>query len=339
MTVAHYRDPVSGIWVPLTAIQGPPGPSGGLIATQLKQAQPTVAGGEWSGTTALGQNYQDRAGAGAQTMAINFTPPVDCYWEVHGYVGMHEKTDAAYHNAHVYFSIGPTDENGRSQVMSRQTQHSAVQTDMTYDLTATFKLKAGITYNVTMAFGMTGGSFRYWIHPSHLFIEGKAWPVTPVDASGVPLIKGQLIYEDRIMGNNTGTGYSPNISGTAYGNLYRDAAATLPLQINYTPTVDCNLEASLLVGNTQKVDAAYHAGWMALRLDPADVDGVTQGSFILTGHATVMQHLGAYIERKFKLLGGQPYIIKGMFGNTSGGTWRYQQTPDSLFLKVKAWAR
>jgi hypothetical protein len=163
-----------------TGFIGPQGPKGdkgdtgasgaGLLAVQMKRG----TSGTFSGTIPAGGSLPLSDGSGG-FMVITFTPAVDCWWEVHGLIGLLQKQDAAYHPCYGTLDCIPQDEDASPGVAARLTQHSGVNTDANRVLSDMFKLKAGIAYTARLGLSSAGGSWRYYMAENLLHIRGKAW--------------------------------------------------------------------------------------------------------------------------------------------------------------------
>src|SRR4051812_4396578 len=70
----------------------------------------------------------DRTGAGSINMRLTYTPPVDCWWEINGNIGIVQKIDAAYHYAYGTLQLAPADVDGISRAMQIAMQNNLVQT-------------------------------------------------------------------------------------------------------------------------------------------------------------------------------------------------------------------
>lgn len=119
---------------------------------------------------------QDRTGGGALPMQLAYTPPVDAWWEVHGFIGLVNKIDANYNYGMGQLVLAPADVDASTQVVAYVTQHSAVQTYEPRDMTRIWKLAAGVAYVCQLGLAVSGGTWTYYCGPSQLYIQGKAWP-------------------------------------------------------------------------------------------------------------------------------------------------------------------
>jgi hypothetical protein len=151
--------------------QGPPGPAGGMLNTQRLI-------GSGSGYRAVpgtgGQVYADTAGV--VPMRLSYTPPVNCWWEVHGNMGTIQKLDAAYHYGYMDLILTPADADGYDRTEQIEEQHSTVQIYAFRSALMLFKLTAGVAYRCDMLFSTQGGSWQYSQNTANLSMIGKAWP-------------------------------------------------------------------------------------------------------------------------------------------------------------------
>jgi hypothetical protein len=109
-------------------------------------------------------------------MRLNYTPPIDAWWDVHGEIGLIACDTAAYVYAYGTLTLTPADADnygGNSMVVM---QHSQVNVYENRKLHSLFKLKAGVAYTADLGFSPAGGSWRYYCGPQQLSISGKAWP-------------------------------------------------------------------------------------------------------------------------------------------------------------------
>lgn len=111
-----------------------------------------------------------------------------------------------------------------------------------------------------------------------------------------------------------------------------------PLQIAYTPDVDCWWEVDAFVGGIAKDDAAYHYSYLALLISPSDVDGFDSRYVIYTQHNQVQTYAEREIRHIFNLAAGTTYVCN-MRHDPNAGTWEYYQTSLTCFLTGKAWAK
>lgn len=199
MTALKYWD--GSAWVTVPAIQGPTGPAGptggtsyyeqaadpgavmnGSLWVDTDEAPLTMPGTiidvqKLNGTNAAyvaitsGSRFKVSAGA---DLALSYTPPVNCWWDVDLVVGTLQKTDAAYHYAQIYIGLTPTDEDGIAAVNTTKTQHSTVQTFEPQVISSLFKLKANTAYQVWASMSTSGGTWQYWQGSTQLWIQAKA---------------------------------------------------------------------------------------------------------------------------------------------------------------------
>ena len=143
-----------------------------------------------------------------------------------------------------------------------------------------------------------------------------------------------LLDVQRMFGQNNG--YRTVTTGQ---QITVNAAATIGLQLVYTPPVDCWWEVDFHMGLVQKTDAAYHYMQPSINLSPADVDGIgVMGIDTLTQHLTVQTFEPHNMRALFKLAAGIAYTTYPVVA-MSGGTWQYHQHQNHLSMFGKAWAR
>jgi hypothetical protein len=113
---------------------------------------------------------------GGGPMRITYTPPVDAWWDVSGFIGIVNKVDAAYNYIYGGLLISPQDEDGVVESLRLVMQHSQVNTFEWREASRLFKLKAGISYSVDLYLGGNdGGVWQYYRGPNHLHLSAKAF--------------------------------------------------------------------------------------------------------------------------------------------------------------------
>lgn len=207
MTAFKYWDEVTSTWKVLGSVQGPVGPAGpaggpgpATLETFIGPNAPAPRGDYtvWVDTdepdpTAVGilntqrllgqgASYKAAAGglvyadaAGTVPMRLYYTPPVNCWWEVHAEMGTIQKLDAAYHYGYLDVVLSPADADGFAYVENLEVQYNGVQTYAFRAPTGLFKLVAGQAYTVQMNFNIQGGSWQYANGPANLSMFAKAW--------------------------------------------------------------------------------------------------------------------------------------------------------------------
>jgi len=123
----------------------------------------------------------------------------------------------------------------------------------------------------------------------------------------------------------------------ANGAFFMRSGST-PLQITYTPDVDCWWAVDAFVGGIAKDDAAYHYSYLSLNISPNDVDGFDFRQVIYTQHNQVQTYGEREIRHIFNLAAGTTYSCTMSF-SANGGTWEYYQASLTCFLTGKAWAK
>lgn len=110
-------------------------------------------------------------------LQLQYTPPVDAWWEVSLQVGLVQKVDAAYHQAYAGVLVTPAPASGSGQAWgARLTQHSTVDTYAFRAVSKLFRLAAGVTYTAQGAWSADGGTWQYFQGAGYLWIQGRAWP-------------------------------------------------------------------------------------------------------------------------------------------------------------------
>ena len=132
------------------------------------------------------------------------------------------------------------------------------------------------------------------------------------------------------------SGYAMPIAETVDANNMRSGST--PLQITYTPDVDCWWAVDAFVGGIAKDDAAYHYSYLSLNISPNDVDGFDFRQVIYTQHNQVQTYGEREIRHIFNLAAGTTYSCTMSF-SANGGTWEYYQASLTCFLTGKAWAK
>jgi len=145
---------------------------------------------------------------------------------------------------------------------------------------------------------------------------------------------GGLLAVQRIFGSNPA--YATIVNGQKF---FCNAAKTVPLQVAYTPPVDCWWETELLVGIMNKTDAAYHPAFVNIYCTPADADGRTQVWMTETQHSTVQTYCFKHITALWRLTANVAYTAYSWFSQlATAGTWQYHQQDSTLSMQGRAWA-
>lgn len=172
---------------------GPPLPVGGATGESLVKASANPQDAQWAipkgalidvqkiiGANSAykvmtsGQRFATVA-AGTTDLALSYTPPVDVWWEVTFFLGILNKTDAAYHYAQPGLYINPADADGWQGPVGTKMQHSTVQTFEHQVIVGLFKLAANVAYQAYCACGFSGGTWQYHQGPQQLTLTAKAY--------------------------------------------------------------------------------------------------------------------------------------------------------------------
>jgi hypothetical protein len=131
---------------------------------------------EYSGgyANSSGGAIYDRAGAGATQMVLAYTPPVDCWWDLRGHIGIVSWSTAAYGYVYGTVRLNQADLDGSIAVMQLITQHSQVQLYEGRTIQKLFKLAAGVTYTASLMLDGGSGTFTHYCGPDHLHLQGVA---------------------------------------------------------------------------------------------------------------------------------------------------------------------
>jgi hypothetical protein len=135
------------------------------------------------------------------------------------------------------------------------------------------------------------------------------------------------------------TGQAEAYSGqfTAQFNPLQSGGAN-PLQLTFTPQLDCWWEIIASIGLAACDTAAYSLAYGQVILSPVDADGKQGCNYGVTQHSAVNQFEGRSMSRLYKLVAGTAYTVNLAF-SPSSGTWRYYCGPDYLSIQGKAWPR
>ena len=166
-------------------------------------------------------------------------------------------------------------------------------------------------------------ALKYW--------NGTSW----VTVGGIPGQAGILATQRKTGASGTSGNF------TAAQSRFYDrgigVAGTQPIEITYTPAVDCFWEVIGHVGQMQKIDAVYHYGYVRLFIAPADADAITWGSHsLITQRSDVQTYMAHSARHIFRLKAGVTYTAYMGF-EVQGGTWNYGCDPAYLSIEGKAW--
>lgn len=149
--------------------------AGTLLGVQIDRA--VGADGNYIGI-AINDYFPKTGAAGppsADSLRIEYTTEVPCWWDVVGVIGSLKKVDAAYNYGYLAVLLSPPDMDGLDQRLGIAVQHSTVTTHKFRTVRALFRLAAGFTYNCTMYFPGSGGTWQFHQAPQTAFITGKVF--------------------------------------------------------------------------------------------------------------------------------------------------------------------
>lgn len=142
--------------------------------------------------------------------------------------------------------------------------------------------------------------------------------------------------------NGAAEAYSGVMSNSGASPLVdRSGAGALPMQLTYTPQVNCWWEVNGGIGLVLAVDATnYHYIYGAITISPADADGLVGAYALAMQHNAVDSYIPRNMTRIFKLTAGTTYAVSlALFGGDSGGQWQYYCGPNQLWINAKAMTR
>lgn len=172
MTVLKYHD--GSAWVTPPLSQGPQGPAGASGIGALLAVQRQYGRNEAyisHGTSAV--IYCNPTGT--EVMRLNYTPTVDCWWDVSANIGLIACDTTSYVYRIVQLLITPLDADGIQGSQEYEEQHQQVQTYTFSQMQHCFKLSSGIAYKVEAGFSFNGGAWRIYQGPAQLNMEGRVF--------------------------------------------------------------------------------------------------------------------------------------------------------------------
>jgi len=144
---------------------------------------------------------------------------------------------------------------------------------------------------------------------------------------------GGLIAVQRLLG--AGAGYRAIVNGQKF---FVDAGVT-PLQLSYTPPVDCNWEVHSQIGIIQALAASYFQYFVNIQLSPVDAEGSEYIQLAKTQNSAVQTFAFSDLVRLFRLRAGVAYTTWVEFIQlATAGTWQYHQSSSYLSIEGRAWA-
>lgn len=142
-----------------------------IIDTQYLEGAQAAYSGSLSGSSTNYLKYD-----ATNNLELQYTPPIDVWWEVTLRISILQKLDAAYHYAYGMIELSPAPVSGTSIRHSIITQHASVDTHMSFDKTTIYKLAANTAYTAKSAFGAgNGGSWQHYRGAGHLDMHANAW--------------------------------------------------------------------------------------------------------------------------------------------------------------------
>jgi hypothetical protein len=149
-------------------------------------------------------------------------------------------------------------------------------------------------------------------------------------------VKGRLIDVQRMFGTIAAYRAFTATSGT----ITVDSAGTTPMQLSYTPDVDCWWEVDANVGLIDCTATAYNYLYITQIINIADEDGFTSAtSQLMTQRTDVNKYGFRKAIMTWKLAAGNAYIVNVNWSTNAVAGWQYYCSQDRLHIIGKAWAR
>jgi hypothetical protein len=148
-------------------------PAGGPIDLQYVTGDDSGYTANFTGGSG---NIQLVRTGGGLPLRINYTPPINVWWEVTLTLGALQKVDANYNYLYGGVLLTPADADSRTTVLHLVQQHFSVNMFDGRQATGLFKLNAGTAYQVDgILTGGSGGTWCYYIGKAQLELHAKAW--------------------------------------------------------------------------------------------------------------------------------------------------------------------
>jgi hypothetical protein len=144
---------------------------------------------------------------------------------------------------------------------------------------------------------------------------------------------GGLINVQRLYGAVNG------YRAIANGQKFFINAGVTPLQLSYTPPVDCWWEVESQVGIIQALTAAYNPYFVTLFLNTPDLLGRDASQNVETGRSDVMTYTFSARKATWRLRAATAYTCWAQFDQlATAGTWQHHQLNTLLSIEGRAWA-
>ena len=164
--------------------------------------------------------------------------------------------------------------------------------------------------------------------------DGSTWrPVVAAGSAGTPGV-GSLLAVQRQWGRNNA--YK---AITSFSAVVVDAAGTMELRLDYTPSVNAWWQVSATIGLLEATTAAYNLASASLDLVPADPDGYSASYQYETAHSGVQRYRFNRLQRTWKLNAGIAYSCRTFINPSFGVGLQYYQSASHLHMEGMAYRR
>jgi hypothetical protein len=108
-------------------------------------------------------------------LRLDYTPAVNCWWEIVAMVGLIDQRAAAVHRSDLTIRcFGTPAPLGSTGLMAGMGRNDQIKYTSRVG-TALYELSAGVAYSADVLCQATGGTLFYYQGPSQLLLFGKAW--------------------------------------------------------------------------------------------------------------------------------------------------------------------